>query len=35
MWGTLRIEGLLVVYPGGGEVMALGSHLLKDDFVDG
>ena len=35
VWGTLRIEGLLVVYPGRGEIMALGCHLLKDGFVDG
>ena len=28
------IEGLLVVDPGGGEVTVLGSHLLKDGFVD-
>jgi len=25
---------LLVVYPGRGEVAALGSHLLNDGFVD-
>ena len=35
VWGTVRIEGLLVVYPGLGEIVALGSHLLKDGFVDG
>ena len=28
------IEGLLVVNLGRGEIMALGSHLLKDGFVD-
>ena len=28
------IEGLLVVDPGRGEITALGSHLLKDGFVD-
>ena len=28
------IEGLLAVDPGRGEITALGSHLLKDSFVD-
>ena len=28
------IEGLLVVNLGRGEITALGSHLLKDGFVD-
>ena len=28
------IEDLLVVDPGRGEITALGSHLLKDGFVD-
>ena len=28
------IEGLLVIDPGRGEITALGSHLLKDGFVD-
>ena len=34
VWGTVRIEGLLVVYPGRGEIMALVSHLLKDGLLD-
>ena len=28
------IEGLVVVDPRRGEITALGSHLLKDGFVD-
>ena len=28
------VEGLLVVDPGRGEITALGSHVLKDGFVD-
>ena len=28
------IKGLLVIDPGRGEITALGSHLLKDGFVD-